>query len=155
VCTVYSANHANATDYHLRAGFVAQNVTTLANISGTAVPLMSVSNWLSVMSRVDAYFPTSGVDYYSGFGAITENFWIGLTNLHMLTSPSVNGGRNYRLRFEMYAYECVFNWLISHDYLGLELVFSWAHDHYAFTRGFLKKLYQVKLIVQTLTALLS
>jgi len=87
-------------------GFVAQNMTINVTIpttpAATYVPLRYVNGWLTVMSRVDANFPTglSYAAYQAGFGDIMSNFWLGLNTIHTLTNSSVNGGHNYRLRIE-------------------------------------------------------
>jgi Fibrinogen beta and gamma chains, C-terminal globular domain len=86
------------------AGFVAKNVTVSVPIPATpatSVALRSVNGWLTVMSRVDINFPTSGMNYEEGFGYIESNFWLGLSKIYYLTNPNANGGHNYRLRVEM------------------------------------------------------
>lgn len=65
--------------------------------------LKSVNRWLTVLSRVDNGFPTGGVDYYTGFGDIESNFWLGLSPIYTLTNPAANGGHTYQLRVEMYS----------------------------------------------------
>jgi len=84
-------------------GFTANNETTNVTIQSSTVPLRSVNGWLTVMSRVDASFPTglSFSAYEAGFGNITNNFWLGLTRIYQLTNPTVNGGQSYLLRIEL------------------------------------------------------
>jgi Fibrinogen beta and gamma chains, C-terminal globular domain len=67
------------------------------------VPLNSVGGWLTVLSRIDANFPTkqSVAAYTNGFGNISNNFWLGLENIYWLTNSAVNGGKTYKLRIEI------------------------------------------------------
>jgi Fibrinogen beta and gamma chains, C-terminal globular domain len=64
---------------------------------------MSVNGWLTIMSRINANFPSSlnWTMYKSGFGEITSNFWLGLERIFQLTNINNNGGVMYRLRFEL------------------------------------------------------
>jgi hypothetical protein len=85
--------------------FVAQNVTVPVTIllSNTMLPLRSVYGWLILLSRIDSSFPLDQPysSYQDGFGDILSNFWLGLEHVYQLTNVAVNGGKTYRLRFEI------------------------------------------------------
>lgn len=78
-------------------------MTVTVNISTTNVSLMSVNGWLTILSRIDSTFPVGLTynDYKTGFGSFQSNLWLGLENIYRLTNSAVNGGRSYRLRFEL------------------------------------------------------
>jgi Fibrinogen beta and gamma chains, C-terminal globular domain len=79
---------------------MAQNVTVNVNIPALniTVPVISIYQWLVIMSRIDTNFPLNQTYqvYQDGFGNATSNFWLGLTRIHYLTNS-----RGYRLRFEL------------------------------------------------------
>lgn len=88
------------------SGYLARNVT----ISNVTLPsktiqwtLTTVGGWLTIFSRVDSSWPSSLAqsDYVNGFGNYLTNMWIGLENLYWLTNTAVNGGKSYKLRFEL------------------------------------------------------
>jgi Fibrinogen beta and gamma chains, C-terminal globular domain len=84
---------------------MAQNVTVNVTIPvlNSSVPVRSIYQWIVIMSRIDTNFPQSQTYqvYQDGFGVPTSNFWLGLTRIYYLTNGAVNGGRTYRLRFEL------------------------------------------------------
>ncbi len=81
------------------------NITTNVAIPSfsSAVPLMSVGGWLTVLSRIDINFPVGLAvsNYTDGFGDINTNFWLGLEKTYQLTNSLTNGGKIYRLRVEL------------------------------------------------------
>jgi len=52
------------------------------------IPLMSVFGWIIIHQHVDDtlnwYLPWA--DYKAGFLSVESNFWLGLENMHLLTS---------------------------------------------------------------------
>ena len=87
---------------------MAWNLTVAVTIpQSQSISLMSVFGWLTILSRVDLSFPTGLTlsSYTSGFGDILTNFWLGFERTYLLTNSVVNGGKTYRLRFELLASE--------------------------------------------------
>jgi len=79
---------------------VANNVTidiTIPTQSGT-VPVMSVFGWIIIQQHIGDSFDWQlpWADYKAGFGSTDADFWLGLEQMHLLTSSQV-----YRLRVEV------------------------------------------------------
>jgi Fibrinogen beta and gamma chains, C-terminal globular domain len=74
-------------------------------VLNNTVPVRSIHQWIVIMSRIDTNFPLNQTYqvYQDGFGNLTSNFWLGLTRIYYITNSAVNGGRTYRLRFELLA----------------------------------------------------
>jgi hypothetical protein len=84
------------------ANFETKNVTI--SLIASPVPLMSVNNWIIVLSRVsESSFPVklTSAAYVDGFGDIQSNFWLGLDKIYKLTNMAVNRGYMFQLRFEV------------------------------------------------------
>jgi len=81
------------------AAFVAENITVDVTIptQPDSVTLMSVFGWIIIHQRIgDTLDWNMNWDNYSaGFGSIDSNFWLGLENMHLLTSS-----QSYRLRIK-------------------------------------------------------
>jgi len=81
-------------------GFVASYLT--ANITiptqSDPVPLKSVFGWIMIHQHLGYSFnwQLPWADYKAGFGSIDADFWLGLENMHLLTSS-----QPYRLRAEL------------------------------------------------------
>jgi len=62
------------------------------------VPVKSVFGWIMFHQRLGYTFnwDRSWAEYKSGFGSIDADFWLGLENMHLLTSSQL-----YRLRVEV------------------------------------------------------
>ena len=92
-----------------KTAYVVPSVTVYVTIPvlNTTVPLNSIFPWAIIMSRIDTNFPLSQTFqvYKDGFGNPTSNFWLGLTRTYYVTNSAVNGGRTYRLRFELLSAE--------------------------------------------------
>ena len=62
--------------------------------------LLCVKNWIVLTQRFDSSLNFNGkwIEYKQGFGVIGANssFWLGLENMHLLTSSAA-----YRLRFQL------------------------------------------------------
>jgi len=69
---------------------------TIPTQPGT-IPLLSVFGWIIIHQHVDdtLNWDLSWSDYKAGFKSIENNFWLGLENMHLLTSS-----QPYRLRTE-------------------------------------------------------
>ena len=82
------------------AGFVATNLTINLTIptQSDPVPVMSVFGWIMIHQHLGYSFNWNlpWADYKAGFGSIDADFWLGLEQMHLLTSP-----QPYRLRVEM------------------------------------------------------
>ena len=94
--------HHTCIEQHGNTGGIDKFTIPVLNIS---VPVISIHQWIVIMSRIDTSFPLSQTyqAYQNGFGNPTSNFWIGLTRVYYITNSAVNGGRTYRLRFELLA----------------------------------------------------
>ena len=81
------------------AAFVAQNRSVEVNIPSHpgSVTLMSVFGWIVIHQRINDNldWELPWADYKAGFGSIDSNFWLGLENMHLLTSS-----QPYRLMTE-------------------------------------------------------
>jgi len=79
------------------AGFVAENLTVDVAIPTQtySVTVMSVFGWIMIHQHVDDTFDWNlpWVYYKVKFGPIDGNFWLGLENMHLLTTS-----QPYRLR---------------------------------------------------------
>jgi len=62
------------------------------------VPVMSVFGWIIIQQHLNGAFDwmLPWADYKAGFGSIDANFWLGLENMHLITSL-----QPYRLRVEV------------------------------------------------------
>ena len=78
---------------------MAENVTVNVIIptQPDTIPLISVFGWITIHQHVDDTLDWNlpWADYKAGFGSIESNFWLGLENMHLLTSS-----QPYRLRTE-------------------------------------------------------
>ena len=81
-------------------GFVAANVTINITIptQPDPVPVMSVFGWIIIHQHLGYTFnwQLPWADYKAGFGSINADFWLGLEEMHLLTSS-----QPYRLRVEV------------------------------------------------------
>ena len=85
------------TVYCFAADFVAKNVTVNITIptQSDPVPLKSVFGWIMIHQRLGYTFnwDLTWAEYKAGFGSIDADFWLGLENMHLLTTS-----QPYRLR---------------------------------------------------------
>jgi len=85
--------------YIWHAAFTAKNLTVDISIPTQpgSVALMSVFGWIVIYQRIGDTFDCNlpWADYKAGFGSIDSNFWLGLENMHLLTSS-----QPYRLSTE-------------------------------------------------------
>jgi len=76
------------------------NLTTDITIptQSDPVPVMSVFGWIMIQQRLGYTFDWNlpWDDYKAGFGSVYFDFWLGLEQIHLLTSS-----QPYRLRVEM------------------------------------------------------
>jgi len=88
--------------------YVAQNVTLLVAIPNQpSMMLPTVNGWIIVQQRINdtLEFNRSWADYKNGFGVVsqTENYWLGLDRINLLTTGGPGGRGSYRLRLEFQA----------------------------------------------------
>src|SRR6218665_257880 len=85
-------------DYNCEVAFVTVNVI-IPTINTTSL-LMSINNWIVIQQRIDGKlsFNKNWTVYKRGFGNIDKNFWLGLEEMHQLTTNAP-----YRLRIELQA----------------------------------------------------
>jgi len=87
----------NMADPVYSAAFVADNITVNVTIPTQPcnIHLMSVFGWIIIHQHVDDTLDwnLSWAIYKVGFGSIYSNFWLGLENMHLLTTS-----QPYRLR---------------------------------------------------------
>jgi len=76
---------------------------TLTIPTQASIPVISLNNWIFFMHRVVSsgfIWNLTWNDYKNGFGSSgSEDFWMGLERLHLLTTSG-----SYRVRFEWQAY---------------------------------------------------
>jgi len=88
------------TVYCFVADFVAKNVTVNITIptQSDPVPVNSVFGWIMIHQRLGYTFKwdLTWAQYKAGFGSIDGDFWLGLENMHLLTTS-----QPYRLRVEV------------------------------------------------------
>ena len=81
-------------------GFVAKNHTVDITISHHSAPvsLTSIFGWIVIHQHLGSTldWQLSFDNYTAGFGSIDANFWLGLHQIHLLTSSTA-----YRLRVEL------------------------------------------------------
>jgi len=81
-------------------GFVASNLTVNITIptQSDSVPVKSVFGWIIIHQRLGYSFDwtLTWAEYKAGFGSIDADFWLGLENVHLLTTS-----QPYRLRVEV------------------------------------------------------
>jgi len=81
-------------------GFVATNLTVNITIPTQSDPVLvkSVFGWIIINQRLLYSFDwnRTWAEYKAGFGSIDADFWLGLENMHLLTSS-----QPYRLRVEV------------------------------------------------------
>jgi len=81
-------------------GFIARNVTINITIptEQDLVPVRSVFGWIVIHQHLGFTFNwnLTWAEYKAGFGAIDADFWLGLEEMHLLTSS-----QPYRLRVEL------------------------------------------------------
>jgi len=72
--------------------------TEIAVPTQSDVPVMSVFGWIIIQQRLGWSFNwnRNWDGYRNGFGSIDADFWLGLQQMHLLTSS-----QPYRLRFEL------------------------------------------------------
>ena len=76
---------------------------TLTIPTQASIPVISLNNWIFFMHRVVSsgfIWNLTWNDYKNGFGSSgSEDFWMGLERLHLLTTTG-----SYRVRFEWQTY---------------------------------------------------
>src|SRR6266536_4188339 len=79
-------------------GYTVNYTTVNLTVNEAIIPVLSINNWIIIQQRIDnsTNFTRPWYDYKNGFGTFDKNYWMGLENMHQLTS-----GGNYRLRMEL------------------------------------------------------